>query len=356
MERTTDVLADDYLPSASMSLLKLRSSLMAAARQFFLQAGYWEVTTPILSSEMVLDSWSDPFITTDAVTERPLFLQTSPEAHMKRLLAAGSGPIFQFSRGFRKGDFGPRHNPEFTLLEWYFPEGELTDQIQFVENFIRLFFSEATRLRIQTAPRTHDFSRPVSSGRLLPSTAFERLTYSAAFERFLGLAALDVPVAELIAKARQLQLDLPGLDEDDRDGWLNDLLVNAIEPRLGFDRPVVLMDYPASQAGLATTRPLYPAGPEVANRFELYIDGVELCNGYHELTDPVELAHRAQTHARLREKAGLPPINPPQRLMSAMAANFPSATGVSLGFDRLVMLALGTSTIADVMSFAWDRA
>ncbi|MBA4029580.1 MAG: EF-P lysine aminoacylase GenX [Planctomyces sp.] len=352
--------ADDQLPSASIANLKQRAKLVSATRVYFESAGYWEVETPILSQEMVLDSWIDPFVVLDGTeqgsAETRYFLQTSPEAHMKRLLAAGSGPIFQFSQVFRKGEIGPRHNPEFMMLEWYKPLDELPDQIQLVENFVRSFFAEAARLRILATNRSGEpLSRP-THGKLLPSAPFERLTYNAAFERYLGLSALEAPTSELVRKAGTLDIAPPVLDPDDRDGWLNFLLGAAIEPMLGLERPVFLMDYPASQAALATTRALYPAGPEVANRFELYIDGVELCNGYHELTDPVELAHRAAIQTRLREAAGLPALKPPQRLMAAMSRDFPPCTGVALGFDRLVMLALGANQISEVISFEWDRA
>lgn len=329
----------EFRPSASLEVLRLRARLLAFARRFFDEAGYWEVDTPLLSHERVIDPNIEPFIVSSSSNEQ-LSLQTSPEFAMKRLLASGADAIYQLGKVFRRGELGRRHNPEFTMLEWYRVGDTHHDQMNFVEKFVTEFAREFERQSV-VSPRPSPFA----------THSFERLTYDQAFERHAGSKVLSRPTGEIVALARRLGVSAPeSLLPNDRDGWLNLLLAERVEPHLGHDRPTFLYDYPASQAALARVR---VAGPvSVAERFELYVSGIELCNGYHELTDANTL------RARIRhEKAGSErEIPEPARLLAAMEQGLPDCSGVALGFDRLLMLCLGASSIQQVIQFPFEIA
>lgn len=333
-------------------MLRARAALLAELRQFFRDAGYWEVETPLLSRDVVVDAWLEPFAVTqppdggpsracDHETVEQLYLQTSPEFGMKRLLAAGATSIYQITRAFRAGEVGRNHNPEFTIVEWYRVGDTYHDQMTFVEQLTDRVLAAADRLA-------------ESDGRPHLAPPFLRLSYDAAFERFAGTRVLNLSTGRLAELAAERGVTAPhGLRQDDRDGWLNLLLAELVEPHLGRDAPVFLYDYPASQAALARVR---GGDPAVAERFELYIAGVEICNGYQELTDSGELRARTLKQAAIRSQEGLPKLPTENRLLSAMDAGLPESSGVALGFDRLAMLALGASSIADVMSFPFHRA
>jgi elongation factor P--(R)-beta-lysine ligase len=246
---------------------------------------------------------------------------------MKRMLAAGSGPIYQVARVFRQDELGPLHNPEFTLVEWYRPGDGMGEGMQLTSDLC---------------------------GTLLQRGPAERISYGDAFQRFVEIDPHTAKGAQLASVAGRLGIEAPAsLSTDDRDGWLDLLLVERVQPRLGVDRPAILFDYPASQAALARVR---PDDPPVAERFELYVAGIELANGYHELLDAAELrARNAQVNAQ-RVAEGKPALPEQSRLLAAMASGLPSAVGVALGFDRLVMLAAGARHIAEVIAFPFDRA
>jgi lysyl-tRNA synthetase class 2 len=181
-----------------------------------------------------------------------------------------------------------------------------------------------------------------------------RLSYDEAFEKFAGARVLSFDAAGLVDLARRLNVQAPdSLPPDDRDGWLNLLLAETVEPRLCGEGPSFLYDYPASQAALARVR---RESPPVAERFELYIDGIEICNGYHELTDAAELRERTREQARRRARDGRPALPLDNRLLAAMDAGLPPCAGVALGFDRLAMLALGAGSLDEVMAFPFERA
>lgn len=345
---------DDFRPAASLETLRCRAELLAVVRKFFHDRGYWEVETPILSRDVIIDAHLEPFVTCwrgeaqpGGVASSPedrLFLQTSPEAGMKRLLAAGAEAIFQITRAMRNEEFGRYHNPEFTLLEWYHVDQTHHDQMDVVEDLVRTVFEAAANRCGQVAAVC------------LPSVddRFKRLTYDAAFERYAGRRVLGLESAELAALAAERGLaPPPGLEEDDRDGWLNFLLADVVEPELGRGGPVFLYDYPASQAALATVR---RDQPPIAERFELYIRGIEICNGYRELTDPEELRQRIRVQGEIRARDGRSALPECGRLLDAMQAGLPPCAGVALGFDRLVMLAVGMLSLADVIAFPFDRA
>jgi len=349
-----------HMPTASIATLKRRAHLLKRLRTFFDARGYWEVETPLLSHDVIVDAHLEPFRVPVGQAAEPgdepaaglMYLQTSPEAGMKRLVAAGADSIYQITRALRQGECGRYHNPEFTMVEWYSVGDTHHDQMQFVEDLVVDIFRAASALseeKSRTAPAT-DTSRAGT-----PEIPFARLTYDEAFERSIGSRVLDKSAAELADLARQQDITPPsGLSFDDRDGWLNLILAERVEPKLGRDRPVFVYDYPGTQAALARVR--HDERPAVAERFELYVRGIEVCNGYHELTDAKELRRRIEQQTQLRAALGTPPLPSANRLLDAMDAGLPACSGVALGFDRLVMLALNAKSLADVMAFPFDRA
>ncbi len=321
----------DYLPSATLAALRFRAELLNRLRQFFDDRGFLEVDTPILSADTVVDRHLAAFSTElPCGPDRPprkLWLHTSPEFPMKRLLAAGAEAIYQVAHVFRQGEIGPLHNPEFTMLEWY-RAGDAPEQGM-------QLLSDLCEAMLGRGPA-------------------ERVSYREAFERHVGLDPLTVPTTALVARCRELRLAIPaGFAEDDRDTWLDFLLGECVQTHLGCDRPAILYDYPASQAMLARVR---DGDPPVAERFELYVDGIELANGYHELLDAAELRRRNRTVNAQRRADGNAALPEESRLLAAMEAGLPPAVGVALGFDRLVMLAFGAASLAEVLAFPIDRA
>jgi elongation factor P--(R)-beta-lysine ligase len=322
----------DYLPAASLETLQLRARLLAKAREFFASQGFLEVETPILSADVTVDRHLDPMSTILAKDPRKpdvgrtLWLQTSPEFGMKRLLAAGATAIYQITRAFRNAEVGPLHNPEFTIVEWYRVGDDMAGGIALLSNLAVSILG--------TAPA-------------------ESISYAAAFERFLEINPHTASCAALADRATAGGLEVPKSLVKDRDGLLNLLLAECVEPHLGQAVPTILFDYPASQAALARIR---DSDPPVAERFELYVRGIELANGYHELLDPDELRQRCAMANLARLDDGKPPLAATSRLFNAMEAGLPPATGVALGFDRLAMLAAGAKTISEVIAFPIDRA
>lgn len=324
-----------WRPGADLATLRLRAELLARIRAFFAARGVLEVETPALSAAAL----TDPHLTSFATVYsgpgprygRTLFLHTSPEFPMKRLLAAGSGCIYQIARVFRDGEAGRLHNPEFTLLEWYrdgFDYHRLMDEVA-------------------------ELATELLTGRV-PLAEPERLSYRAAFQRYLGLDPHRATVAELAAGAERFEVSIPpGMPADETDPWLDLLLTHRIEPRLGVGRLTFLYDYPASQAALARLR---PGDPPVGERFELYLNGIELANGFHELGDAGEQRRRFGAENAARRVLGLPEMPVDEHLLAALAADLPDCAGVALGFDRLAMLAAGKKSLAEVLAFPFDRA
>jgi lysyl-tRNA synthetase class 2 len=254
-----------------------------------------------------------------------MYLQTSPEYAMKRLLAAGSGPIYQICKAFRQGDLGRMHNPEFTMIEWYrpgFDHHALMDEMDALLSVI-----------LGTPPAT-------------------RLRYAELFREQLQIDPHTVTLSELAAVARRLQIHV--VDSiSEKDVWLDILWTHHLEPRVSNDKPLFLYDFPASQAALAKIR---DTEPPVASRFEVYFRGLELANGFHELQDAEEQERRFMADLNYRQKHGLPSMPVDTRLLAALAKGLPDCAGVALGIDRLFMLALECKTVADVISFGFDRA
>jgi len=335
-----------WRPSCSLTMLHVRAAMLRAAREFFQVRGYLEVETPCLSRDIVIDAWLEP-IEVRHSGER-WFLQTSPEAAMKRLLASGSGSIFQVSRVFRAAERGTRHNPEFTMIEWYGVDTDWHQQIELTEQLVRTCVAAAAEVT------AHDVAANWSAG------SFRCTTYAQAFERVFGIDVHAATGAELLENARKHQVPLPETcTSEQRDDLLNAMLAFAIEPELGRSRtseqsaPEFLCDYPPSQAALAQTSETHP---RVARRFELYIDGVELCNGYQELTDVDELQRREDVQNAVRSESELKTLPGAPTMAAAMKSGLPNCSGVALGFDRLVMIATGSKLITDVLPFPADRA
>lgn len=321
-----------WRPSASLETIQRRAELLAAIRAFLQQRGVMEVETPVCSAHGTTDpalaSLTSRYTGPGAPQGRLLYLHTSPEFPMKRLLAAGCGAIYQICRVFRDGEAGRLHNPEFTLLEWYRPG---FDHHRLMEEVVELV-----------------------NGLLPEPRPVEKLTYGELFQRHLSVDPHCATVDDL----RQCAEDngVPGagsLELTDRDGWLDLLLSHLIEPDLGDQRLTFVYDYPASQASLAR---LQDGDPPVAQRFELYLEGMELANGFCELTDPQEQRRRFDVDRALRRQEGWAEVPMDENLLAALEAGLPDCSGVALGIDRLLMLLTGASTISEVLAFPLERA
>jgi len=297
-------------------ILRLRAQLYRDIRQFFFTRQVLEVETPILSEACVPEPMIEPFYTDyQGPGSKRLFLHTSPELAMKRLLAAGSGAIFQITKVFRDGEAGRWHNPEFSLLEWYRPGFKQNDLIQEVDELLQT---------------------------LLNCPPAECLTYCAVFEQYTNLHPLHTSLAALQDYAAQFGI------VQDRDTCLQLILSHDIEPHLGQSRPTVITDFPASQAALARKR---VDNPELAERFEVYVQGIELANGFYELTDPVEQRQRFEEDLIKRQTLNLPTYPLDERFLAALESGLPDCAGIALGLDRLLMLIVGASHIDEVLAF-----
>jgi elongation factor P--(R)-beta-lysine ligase len=246
------------------------------------------------------------------------------------LLAAGSGSIYQICKVFRAGEAGRLHNPEFTMIEWYRIGA---DHHQLMDDVAVLVTETLDGFRRLAAP--------------------EKFAYGDAFQRHAACDPHTATSRDLAAAAKARGLDVSGLTSDDVDGWRDLLLTHVVEPELGRDRLTFLYDYPATAAALARIR---PGNPPVAERFELYLDGVELANGFHELADATEQRQRFEHDLRLRAAHDRPTIPMDTHLLAALTHGLPDCSGVALGFDRLVMAAGGARAIAEVIAFPFERA
>ncbi len=287
-----------------------------------------EVETPVLSAGAVSDPQIDSLVTRIAGRSAPFYLSTSPEYPMKRLLASGSGDIYQVCKVFRDAEHGRWHNPEFTMIEWY-----------------RLGFDDSA-LMAEVEALTAVLLSPLRQ--LAPA---ERLTYGDALRRHAGVDAYTASDRDLERAAAAHGVECHA--ELDRDGKLDLLMGLIVGPRLGRERPCFLCDYPASQAALARLKPGLPA---VAARFEFYVDGIELANGFHELADARELRARFVRDLATRQARNLaqPPLD--ERLLAALSSGLPDCAGVALGFDRLVAIGLGATRLSQAMTFSIDNA
>jgi lysyl-tRNA synthetase class 2 len=318
-----------WRPTADLPALRRRAETLRRARDFFFQRGVLEVETPALVNTPVTDVNLGSARVDVPGFATPLFLHTSPEYAMKRLLAAGSGDIFQICRVYRGGERGRLHNPEFTMLEWYRLGFSLEELMREVAELTRALLGAPADLPV------------------------EYVTYRDALRHHAGVDPLDAPRATLEQAARALGLDAAQAGSLGRDELL-DLIVGAqVGPALGTHALTFVHRYPASQAALAR---IDPADPRVALRFELYHRGVELANGYHELASSTEQRQRFAADQESRRARGLPVQPVDQHLLAALAAGLPECAGVALGFDRVLMLAAGAASIDEVLAFPVERA
>lgn len=324
------MMTSSWSPTAEFSMLRRRAELLARIRDFFAARGVLEVDTPTLAAAGVTDVHLENFVTRftgpGMAEGQNLYLQTSPEFHMKRLLAAGSGPIYQICKAYRNEESGRLHNPEFTMLEWYRPGFD----------HHRLMDEMAELLR-----------------RVLGCDEPERLSYRTAFEQTLGVCPLTASLSELRAAGQGLGADDLLVVEQDRDTLLQLLFAFGVEPVIGQIVPCFVYDFPASQAALAR---ISPADGRVAERFEVYFRGIELANGFHELSDAAEQRARFDQDNALRRARGLAEKPVDEYLLAALAAGLPDCAGVALGIDRLIMLALKAERLEQVIAFPVTRA
>ena len=321
----------DWRPTASLAVLAKRAALLQQLRAFFHARDVLEVETPVISAAGNTDPQITGFVTHYAGPGAPpggqMFLQTSPEFAMKRLLAAGSGAIYQLCKVFRNSEAGQRHNPEFTMLEWYRPDYDH-----------HLLMDEVEALLAEVLPGQMNGAR--------------RISYQQAFLEHAGFDPLDAAMPVIHACAcRHGLAEVVGLNNEDRDGWLDLLIDQVVMPKLAG--MVFIYDYPASQAALACIK---ADDPRVAERFECFVDGMELANGFCELTNAHEQQQRFLADNQKREAAGLPVLPIDQRLIEALENGMPACAGVALGIDRLLMLSVGAESISEVLTFPVGRA
>ena len=327
-------MTQDWQPSASFDALHLRARLNAAVRRFFDERGVVEVETPVLSragnTDPNIASFSLEFSGRTDGAPRKRWLRTSPEYPLKRLLAAGFGDCYELGRVFRDGEAGGRHNPEFTMLEWY-------------------------RIGWDHRQLIHETAALVNTALALVGrkAALKQVSYHALYREQLGINAATASVEDLRAALGDVMIDPSGLTRDD---WLDLLMTHRLQPSFPTDQVLALYDYPASQCALARIRENSADGAPVAERFELYLGPLELANGYHELADAAEQGARFDRD--LQRRAERNDVQPPrdENLLAALSAGFPACAGVALGMDRLMMAMLGTTRIADVLAFDFARA
>ena len=290
--------------------LRRRAAITHSVRCFFIEKGYLEVETPLRVPFPIPEAHIDPQEAGDG------YLQASPELCMKRLLAAGSGPIFQITKAFRKGERGAKHIPEMTLLEWYTPHADYNDLMADCQGlFLRIARDLGLGDVLEVKGKPLHLNRP-----------WRRITVEEAYALYGSL-----PMAEAIAQDR-----------------FDEVMGLEVEPKLGCDTPVLLCDYPAPMAALAKRKEL---DPSVAERFELYVDGLELANGFTELTDAVEQRLRFEGEVSLRKRLGKSTWPIPEPFLKELP-QMPPTAGIALGMDRLAMLFCGAETIDDVLTFS----
>ncbi len=306
---------NNWQPSASIDNLKKRANIMQQIRNFFADRNVLEVETPLFYESTVTDPVQKAFQLGNN------FLQTSPEYAMKRLLAAGSGDIFQICKAFRDDEVGRIHNPEFTMLEWYRIGFDLSDLMDEMSDLLQLILK---------------CERP------------DRMTYRQLFITILNIDPIIADINSLKNIAAQHNINLSdSFDDVDKDTWLDILMTHLIEPKVGQTKPTFIYNYPASQAALAKINP----DKTTAQRFEVYFKGMELSNGYYELLDPDELEKRFHQDNALRKSRGLPERPIDEKLLAAQRHGIPDCAGVSLGLDRLMILALGAQHIKEAVAF-----
>jgi lysyl-tRNA synthetase class 2 len=319
-------------PRASIDALRLRAKLYSSIREFFAQRDVLEVDTPSLSFATTTDpnihSFTTEYLHTGDSSGQVLYLITSPEFHMKRLLAAGSGSIYQLCHVFRQSELGTQHNPEFTMLEWYRVGMGYQELMKEVAELVTMLLS-------------HELNEP------------EYLTYQEAFQRHAGIDPLTTAFEDLKQLAQQAGLSISVDSQDDKDLYLDFLMSHLVQPRLGAGRLSFVYEYPASQCALAR---IAPQNAQVAERFELFVEGTELANGFHELADSDEQLRRFHAEQHKRELLGITSVNMDQNLIDALHTGLPDCSGVALGVDRLIQFIGIKESLNDVLAFPFNHA
>jgi len=316
---------------SSFAALRLRARLYALIRRFFADRQVLEVETPMLSSagntDPNIESFTAQFSGHVDAGARRRWLRTSSEFPQKRLLSAGVGDCYELGRVFRNGEAGRRHNPEFTMLEWYrvgWDHRRLADEVVDIVRAALALVGKPASLLV--------------------------CTYRELFTQAAGLDPFDAPDAVLRAALLDVRIEAQGMERDD---WLDLLLTHRIQPSFPSDRITVVLDYPASQCALAKIR---PGVSPVAERFEIYVGAHELANGYHELTDPAEQRARFERDNARRRERGLAEVPMDEKLLSALAHGLPECAGVAMGIERLLMAMIGSDDIRDVLAFGFSDA
>lgn len=324
-------LKTNWQPSASVAVLNFRARMLQSVRAFFALQHVLEVETPVLSSAAITDPNLSSFST--RFQNNQFYLHTSPEFFMKRLLAAGSGDIYQVCKVFRDDEQGSHHNPEFSMLEWYRLAMNHHDLMNEVEKFIS-FLCQQLNVEIST-------------------TEIKRLSYQQAFKNTLGIDPLTSSAKDLKALAIKKNIDIPvGMNENDRDEWLDWLMTQVVAPTFNQYGFVFVFDYPASQAALAM---ISQQDDRIAHRFELFYGELELANGFYELTDSEEQSNRFKYENDLRQQKGIEVMPLDTLFLNALESGLPESSGVAIGLDRLLMIFLGEKNISNVLSFDFDR-
>jgi len=319
-----------WKPSCSLELLQLRATVLHTIRDYFYKQQVLEVETPVLCQAIGTDPYID-FFSTQSFDSSPLYLQTSPEFSMKRLLAAHSESIYQITKSFRQGESGRYHNPEFTILEWYRVGFDLTQLMDDVASLLKLFLKE-TRF----------------------SATAERLSYVDVFERYTGLDALVFSLSEYqeVAQAHELP-DAVTLCGDDHGAWLDFLFSECVQKHLGNKGLCMIYHYPCILPSLARK---VESNSLLVERVELFVSGIELGNGYFELSDVLEQEARFAQDIVLREKNNSVKVAKDQRFLAALHNGLPDCSGIAIGLDRLLMLIAQKESIDEVLAFPVNKA
>lgn len=308
-----------WQPSATIEALKQRAKILQQTRRFFEAQNILEVETPLICRHTV----TDPYLHSINLRlgKQSFFLQTSPEYCMKRLLAAGSGSIYQICKAFRQDEIGRHHNPEFTLLEWYQIGVDHFELMAQVDQYLQL---------------------------ILATAAADKISYQDLFKQFLAIDPLTASDEALLNCCQSIGVTLPEGLQLNKDLVLQCLMSDYIEPKIGQVKPMMIYHFPASQAALAK---LHPRDSRIAERFEVYYQGIEIGNGFHELTCANEQRLRFKKNNEVREQLGLEKIDLDNEFLAALEHGLPDCSGVAMGIDRIIMLATQKAAISETLSF-----
>ncbi|UDG79093.1 Elongation factor P--(R)-beta-lysine ligase [Candidatus Ecksteinia adelgidicola] len=319
-----------WKPNASITNLLKRAKILTKIRKFFKDRNILEVETPMMSHRTVTDvylsSFKTYFVKPNSNKKILLYMITSPEFHMKRLLAAGSGAIYQLGRSFRNQELGPYHNPEFTILEWYRPYYSMYKIMNEVNELLK---------------------------KVLNCNNADMLSYQEIFFKYFNIDPILLKKNQLLQLITKLSLSNVPNYQEDKNTLLQLLFTIGIEPHLGKKKPIFIYHFPADQAVSAT---IHPNDHKIAERFEVYFKGIELANGFHELIDYQEQYQRFKKDNQQRALRGFSKQLIDNNLLTALQHGIPDCSGVAIGVDRLVMLAIGAKNLNETLSFSIDRA